>query len=377
LTFFAHESSAFVFAALLGVFAVLRHTDVRRLAACLAPAATLALAAAAQLLLGQKLESVRMHAIGSYFGMPPGERLRFLPYAVFGGTPNIRIVVLGSVFTGALLVSALVERRRRIALPAPGPGEAPQHVRVLAWRQRYAVGAVLLFGLYLASPMALHGSTLIAYRFLCAACTCLVVACACRTPAVSVALLSAAAPFTTLIAEAREFARAEVLYDELDRIIPQVPKSVAVMQLDLTPRPATQVAAAPPAAARVLAERGGRMLFAWTDTPPNPVYMPRRMQWYEANARLGVAPYELLPAFDLRRFSYLIAYDQLGAMRPYLVHALAPEAELVAIEGDWLLFRSRLPTVALTAPDEAPPASRDTLGARLDRMLDEERSSGH
>jgi hypothetical protein len=145
--------------------------------------------------------------------------------------------------------------------------------------------------------------------------------------------------------------------------------NVAVMQLDLTPKPATNAAPVPPAASRVQAERGGRMLFAWTNTPPNPVYIPRGFQWNESIERLVTAPYALLPALDFRRYGYLLAYDEIAAMHPFIARALSPEAELVASEGEWMLFRSRLPTVPLTEPDSAPRRSGDTLGRRLDRIL--------
>ena len=108
------------------------------------------------------------------------------------------------------------------------------------------------------------------------------------------------------------------------------------------------------------------MLFAITDTPPNPVYIPPDLRWSEPVARLVQTPYAFMPSYDLTRFSYLLERNENPVARAGVARALAPEAELLASEGEWSLFRSRLPTVPLTARDAPLPSPPpETLADRL------------
>jgi hypothetical protein len=185
-----------------------------------------------------------------------------------------------------------------------------------------------------------------------------------------VVVLAALTPFATVATEARDFAAANESYRRLDAVIAQLPRDVAVAQLDLTPRVPGHVAPVPGAASRVQAERGGRMLFAMTDMPPNPVYVSAGFQWNEPANRLVAAPFGFMPSHDLTRFQYLLVRDESANMRPLVLEALAPEAELVAAEGEWALFRSRLPTVSLTAPDTPlPDPPPQALAERINRLV--------
>lgn len=113
------------------------------------------------------------------------------------------------------------------------------------------------------------------------------------------------------------------------------------------------------------------MLFAMTDMPPNPVYVPPRLQWNEPLLRLAHAPYALMPAHDLRRFAYLLERNDSPKAAALVEKALAPEAELVARAGPWTLFHSRLATVPLASPDETlPEPAPETLAERVNRLAD-------
>jgi hypothetical protein len=248
--------------------------------------------------------------------------------------------------------------------------------RARAWRLRYVIACILFVAAYLSFPMGLGGTTLLAYRFLPGVCVCLVVACAHPVRTVPLVVLAAAAPLAMLGVEAEDFAKAEVSYTDLDAIVALVPRNVAVAQLDLTPRRPGNGAPVPGAPSRILAERGGRMLFAWTNTPPNPVFVPKGMQWNESVERLAPQAYAFLPGFDLRRYSYLVARSEAPALFGLIAEALAAEADLVAVEGEWALFRSRLPTVPLTSPDEVPADLTDTLARRVNRLIDEKGAAG-
>jgi len=359
LLFFAHESAALVFAIVAGAFALVRGRSLGGVAVRIAPAAAFGVLAVVQWRIAAPLLGANMRSIGTYFGPDVGDRVAMLPGAVFGAIGAPRLWILGGLW-GAALVASVVARG--------GGRSAP--LRVAIWRHRYAVLAMLFLFCFLVCPMAIGGATLVAYRFLPAAAVCLVAACAARARSWPVVVLAAIAPVATVGVEADDFRKADRSHRALDAVIAQVPMDVAVAQLDLTPRPASRVAPVPGAASRVQAERGGRMLFALTDMPPNPVYVPAEYQWNEPVARMSAAPYALMPDVDLRRFSYLLVRNDAPAMRPVVAEALAPEADRIAAEGEWTLFRSRLPVAPLTSADAALPApAPEALADRVNRLL--------
>jgi hypothetical protein len=218
--------------------------------------------------------------------------------------------------------------------------------------------------------MSLGGSTLLSHRFLPCACAFAIIAAAPRVMTRARVLVTALVPLVTIGVNVKGFADADGLYRDLDAILAHVPQGVAVAQLDLTPAPVGLVAPVPGAAARVLAERGGRMLFAFTDTPPYPVYVRRDAQWDEPMLRMGTAPFAWMPARDATRFSYLLALHRSEAYRHLVREALSREEQLVVSQGRWDLYRSTLPTVAVDAMDvplpEPPP---ETLAERVNAAL--------
>ena len=355
--FFAHESSAIIFGGVAALFALVRASTWRGFLLRAAPCIVTVALTMAQWRLSDRLLGANMRAIGTEYGAEPFERIAILPGAVFGGLSPGRLALLGGIWVAAVASSALAGRRR-------SAGRLP--LAIATWRNRYALLAAVLALLYLVFPMALGGTTLLAHRFLPAACLCLLVACAGRTSHVLPAAIAAASPLVMLGVELPAFFASDARYRALDRIIAYVPADVALAQLDLTPRPPGHVAPVVGAAGRVLAERGGRMLFAMTDMPPNPVYVRAGLSWNEPVQRLAQAPYAFMPAHDLTLFSYLLERNESGAARDLIARALAPEAELVAAEGEWSLFRSRLPVADLATPDRPLPSPPpETLAARI------------
>jgi hypothetical protein len=361
--FFAHESSALILAGIATMFALVRSSTWRALLARLAPVGAVVALGVVQWRVSEHLIGANMRAIGSDFGSGPLDRLTSLPGAVFGGMSAGRIALVGSVWVAALVSSAALER----GSPAPA-----LPLRIALWRHRYALLTAALLVLYLVFPMALGGTTLLAHRFLPAACACLVVACAApasqreRATRLLTIALALATPLVMLGVEMRAFLASDTEYRALDALIELIPKNAAVAQLDLTPRAPGRVAPVPGAAGRVLAERGGRMLFAMTDKPPNPLYATRGLAWDEPVERLVATPYAFMPSYDLTRFSFLLERNENSAARSAVARALAPEAELVAESGPWTLFHSRLAVADIAAPDRPLPSPPpETLWARL------------
>jgi hypothetical protein len=357
---FAHASCALAFAIVAVFLAVVRGRSVAGLALRASPAAVVVALGLAQHAVSARLASDTMRRIGTDYGLDPTERLRILPGAILGGSDATAHAILGFAMLAALAAGVLAKRRRRArALP----------LAVALGRHRYAVLGLVFFFAYLVFPMSLVGTTLLAHRFLPPAIACLVVACAPRSSSRVGVALAALVPVALVAVEWPGFVAADRTARDLDAIIARIPPNVAVAQLDFTPRPRGHVAPVPGLASRVQAERGGRMLFAFTDTPPNPVYVRREWQWNEPVLRLADAPYALVPDHDARRFAYLVARNTDPGTRALVARALAPEYELAEPRGAWDLFRSTMPLAPLASPDvplPAPPV--ETLAERVNRL---------
>ncbi len=354
LIFFAHESTALIFA-MVGSGS-LRASALRGVPI----AGTLGLALL-QLRVGKALAGANMQVIGNDYGLGPIQRLQILPGAVFGGYDGVRLTVISSVWMAALVGCAIAKGR---------PSTRVLGLRVALWRYRYPVLALVFFFMYLGFPMSLGGTTLLAHRFLPAACLLLVVACAPRRISGVRALLLGLAPLAMLIVQTKSILEADVRYRDLDALLAHLPDNTAVAQLDLTPQPPSVVGPIPGAASRALTLHGGRMLFALTDMPPNPIYIRKEAQWNEPILRLSHNPYAFVPSHDAKRFAYLLARGKNAKYRALAITALQPEEELIASQGEWDLFRSTLPVVPLDAPDAPlPEPLPETLGERVNRLV--------
>lgn len=105
-------------------------------------------------------------------------------------------------------------------------------------------------------------------------------------------------------------------------------------------------------AARVLAERGGRVVPSFVESPIAPVRYREGHELDELSLRLGSAPAYLQPTCDFQKLSYLIAHSNSPDHLLALARTLVPTAKLVAIEGEWLVLESRFPRVSPTGPFE-------------------------
>ncbi len=363
LAFFAHASSALALAICASYFAIVRTRRWRAGPSLLrgTPALVVLALGLAQGRVAAALRGAHMQSLGDEYGAEPLDRLRIFAGAIFGGQDVGRLAALGIVTCAALVASAWCASRGR---------EVP--LRLALWRHRYAVLAATFFFLYLGFPMTYGGNTLLAHRFLAPMCACLVVACACAARRASrlSAALAVAAPAVLVVFAAPSFVSSDARFRALDEVIAFIPNNTAVAQLDLTLRPPGLVAPVVGAAGRVQAERGGRMLFAFTDNPPNPVYLRPGASWDEPVARLSRAPFAFIPAHDLRRFAFVLVHDPQRDAQELIGAAFEPEGEVVARRGDWMLVRSRLAVLPIDGPDvPVPSAPPETLGARVARRL--------
>jgi hypothetical protein len=239
-------------------------------------------------------------------------------------------------------------------------------------RHRFAILALALGLAYFAAPYSVNFGALLYVRFLAPAFVLAVLLCG--PPATARGLLVSAPALALLVAPvlvavphfadaARQFAAVQPLLARIDE-----GSSVAVLHFGKHDRSLSFDATS--LGNRVLAERGGRLLASFSEYPIAPVVIRPEVAWESLVVRLSARPAALCPAHDLRRLRWLLVHVFDEALVARVVHGLAPEGQLVAAEGEWLLFRSTLPPLPLTAPDEEPPPDAETLQARVERLPD-------
>jgi len=368
LLYLAHESALVVGVMACAVFAVRTDGDGMRRVARLIPAMVGVGLAAFYAFWSRHLKAPSILMVPDAFGVNPVARLLDVPAVLFGPLEPwiLRSVFLIYVVSFAPFVVARVQSRTD---EPPGTGLAG-HIQ----RHRLLLVACACAVAFLAMPLAFGGSTLLYQRFLPMGVALLAIALA--PPAVAALrriapLLAASTSLATLFTSLPAFGDADRRFRELDGMLPLIERDSAVAQLDLTPQMVGAVAPIPGAGARVLAERGGRLLFSFTDAPTSPVVMAANQQWNEPVLRLVRDPFAFSPPYDLRRFRYVLVRlaPEWSRSAPILVSIMAPEARLVGSSGEWLLFESTLDVVPLTAPDQPLPAPpTPTLRARLDAL---------
>jgi len=363
LAYATHESAllALAIAAVTLTLAEARGSGRRGKAMLLrfAPPATAAVLAAFYAWWGGHLKAPSILAVPDAFGAGPAARMLDVPGVLFGAVePAVRY---GAFAMYATAVAAFLLARRR----------AGHGVGV-----RFAAVGAAWAALYLAMPLAFGGSTLLYQRFLPLSLAVLFVALSPpeATPMRPLLpLLATTVPVATLLVGLPAFGAADRAFRDLDPVLARVAPCSAVAQLDLTPRAPGPVAPVPGAAARVLAVRGGRLLFSFTDAPTSPVTMLPARQWNEPVLRMVRDPTEFRPAHDFRRFRYALVRiaPEYAALVPEVAAVMAPEGELVAASGEWLLFESMLPVDPIDSPDvPLPVPAQESLRVRLAALQD-------
>jgi hypothetical protein len=353
LLYLAHESALVVGVAATILFAIhpaLRDGGKRAVQRALPAALGLGLAAYYSVR-SRHVKAPSILVVRDEFGAGPVARLIDVPKVVFG---NLEPWTVASVF--ALLAIAFVPF---VMARVEASREQGRSSSWLDFLHRHRLGALsgACFVAYLAMPLAFSGSTLLYQRFLATGLALLAVAVAPPSdwPMRPIAhSLPPSAALATLFVSLPAFGDADRRFKELDGVLPTIVQGSAVAQLDLTPARGGAVAPIPGAAARALAERGGRLLFSFTDAPTSPVVMRPAHQWNEPVLRLARDPYAFSPPHDFTRFRYALVRlaPEWHQLAPSLVAVMSPEAKLVAASGEWMLFESMLAVVPLTAPEE-------------------------
>jgi hypothetical protein len=264
--------------------------------------------------------------------------------------------------------------RRESGTTAATPAVPPlDRLRSLALAYRWETIACMGFLAFLAFPVSLSGATLVYQRWFPPAFAILVVVAAPRclwTPAARTARAAAfALPVATLLVAGPSFADSSRQYESLEPLLDAVAPGSAVAEVDLGPGDPSRTYSLAPAYARVLAEKGGRLVYAFTDSPISPMVIPRQYQWNEPLLRIGWDSWAFSPSHDLLRFRYVIIRAQDPARKWMAAFALSEEARLVYEQGDWALFESKLDVLPVTSTEVLPiPPVTDTMRDRMRKI---------
>lgn len=391
LLYFAHETAMFVYAGAALLFALLHPIRLRAwkdTALRVAPFGFAVVLTVAQAAWQKPLMSPSTRAVPTMWDSVVHKIVR-VPYIILPATETP--VELGMLALCLMAIGSLfwlrARQRKAAAAPATGPaaGDVPagRVARVQAWglRYRYEILTAGLMVGYLAFPLTLNSATLVYQRWFPPAFATLVVVAAPRDLSIPAArmtrLVALALPAATLLVVWPSFADSSRSYQELDQLIPLIQPDSAVAELELGPGDPTRVFSMGPSAGRVLATRGGRLAFAFTDSPVSPVIIPKEYRWNESLRRLGFDCWAFRPEHDFRSFRYALVRTANPSIAALAQIALEPEARYVATAGEWVLFESKLEVIPpmsppLKLPRPPPEQLRERAAQIVNRLREQE-----
>jgi hypothetical protein len=364
LLYFAHLAMLFVFAGIAMGFALLRPWSWRRtpwtLTAVLAPAAM----TFAQLRWQAHLMTPSTRAVGTTW-QPLLAKLRSLAGIVVPASElPVRLSMCGLC---ALALGAFywLRAKERIGVlpPATGP-------RAKLLRYRWEIVAVVGVAAYFAFPISLGTATFVAERWFPPA---FAVAAAIAAPRdlwirrARVARLAAfALPVATLVAAAPSFVDSDEQHRSLEQLIAYIEPGSAVAELDLGPGDPLRNYSLGPAYGRVMAERGGRLVYSFTESPVSPVMIRPELQWNDALWRVAYNTWKFRPEHDFKLFRYVLLRTQDPKLAREATFVALPESDFVAEAGEWVLLRSKLTVIPPASPE--PPMENPEPEAMDDRI---------
>jgi hypothetical protein len=354
----AHQADLLAAGAVLGLFAVLHPID-RRTPARLVPSLTVA---------GLTLiEQWRTSHAGTPFARMFSQQIVFQDLGT--RLRSVASVLAGDLGPASIVLALLPLAAVAVGIASPRTKSAePLRTRLL--RLRYAAAAVLLLACYLAMPYSVNFGFLLNARFLAPAAVLGVVAGAAVFPAGpsfrrAFAIVCASVPLATMLVALPELVEASHQQEVLEPIYSAIPResAVAIFQLGGEPPHPFMVVAS---ANRVLAERGGRVLFSFAEYPISPIVYRPGCAWDGVLARTYIRTTELRPSFDLQRFHYVLVHASDTRVMIDAVRAFAPDAHVLEARGDWVLLESDAPPASLVLPDAPlPDPPPPTLAERM------------
>jgi hypothetical protein len=381
LLYFAHMAMMFVAAGIALGLCVLRPWSWRHLGWRLSPFVAGVAITVAQALWQRQFITPALHGIGTEW-RPLLDKLGHIADIVQPSTDApVEYSMLGlCVLTIAAFFWLRARERREGRQARDVERDGLDRVRPWALAHRWEGVAAIGFMAFLTFPSTLNGATLVYQRWFPPSFAILAVVAAPRslwTPVGRTARIAALVlPLATILVAGPSFVDSDRQYRDLEGLIAQIAPGSAVAGIDLGPRDPSRTYGVGPGYSRVLAIRGGRLVYAFTDSPISPMLLARPYQWNESLTRIGWDPWRFAPAHDLRHFRYVIIRTGDPILKWMASFAIAEEARLVDEAGDWALFESRLPVAALTSREELPRGPlTDTMRERIQGVKDALRDS--
>jgi hypothetical protein len=380
LLYFAHMAMMFVYAGAAIGLAVLHPWSWRRSPLRLSPVLAGLALSFLQTRLHARFVTLSEKAVPSVWHPVPHKVVQ-VPYILL---PAADRVVTTSMFVLCLFVIVAffwlrTRERASAAEPLPEVGRF-ERIRRQALSHRWEIFSVVGFIAYLAFPLTLNSATLIYQRWFPPAFAVLAVAAAPRdlwSRAARVARFGAfVLPLATLLVCWPSFVDADRQFHFLDRLLPQIEPGSAVAILDLGPGDPTRTYSLGTAGGRVLATRGGRISFDFSNSSIAPAALSNEYQWQGPLVRLGFDSWSFRPAHDLKLFRYVLARTQDPNLAYLVTYVLRDDCRLIDSSGEWLLFESEKPVAPLLsqAPKmEHPPPEQ--LRELATKVLDGARSA--
>ncbi len=242
--------------------------------------------------------------------------------------------------------------------------------RLHHWRFEIFAGA--LFAVYLLAPASIKSTTLVYHRFLPAAWAVFAVCVGAHTrgqigriaPLVCVAL-----PIASLLIAWPTFADSDEVFSDLAELTKQIEPGNAVFSLNAGPDLRHRLWSPQIAMGQIVAEKGGRSLFDYTNSPVSPVSQRPEKQLAQPLDRMQHDPFAFRPHWDFTRFRYVVVYSIRPGLREAIHMAIGGDAERIGHAGDWDLYESRLTVLPIDANDKRlPMPPPPSLGDLLDEI---------
>jgi hypothetical protein len=361
LLYFAHEAIMIVYGGAALFFAVLHPLELRKTSLRLVPFAAAFGIAVAQSQY-QKLFMTPTVAQKPTTWADLSYKLARLPDMLIHSTDQAIAALFAALFVGAIAALLVFRwRERRAAGDAKLPCRPLSYGAVLRprlHRYRFELFALACFVAFLVFPFSLNGATLVYHRFFAPAYVVFVAVAAPKDLSVARArilpICLCLLPVATLLMTWPSFALADKAYRALDRLLPQIEEGSAVAELTVGVGNPARDFSLGTASGRVVAVRGGRVLYGFTDSPISACVIPPEYQWQKPLLRTFNDPTAFFPAYDFTRFRYALVRGTDNRSAEIADLALLPYARVIDRAFEWTLYESRVPTVPLLSPDDGP-----------------------
>jgi hypothetical protein len=277
-------------------------------------------------------------------------KLTTIPGVLYGGLePYVRNLMM---LLALVPIAMLVASRARLAVETSGSRWARLH------RWRFELLGGLLLVLYFAAPATIKSTTLVYHRFLPPAWAVLVIQAGAGLRNLAgrelrlLPALCAVPPIATLCVAWPTFADCDRVYTELEPLIDKIEIGSAFCVLNIGPDLRYRLFSPNGANGHIVALRGGRSLFDFTQSPISPVAQRPEKEWTTAVDRLSKDPYMIRPGFDFTRYRYILIATTQPGLGAAVEMVFQDSARLVASSGSWYLFESTLPRVAVDVGDD-------------------------